>query len=342
MKPKLSIVIPTHNNIFLKDVLVAIIHCLGFSDDIQIVVVENPEITEKTVKDIEDACGGRTHNIVHIQSKLGANAARNAGCQRADADIIALIDDDCIVDCNWIHAVLSAHTIYPTAGIMGGPMRLIFKSDRPRWVESYFWSMLAGIDHGDGVVDFSHINDRYAGMIVSGNLTFKKRFFNQTDGFDETVGYIGKDSLMAHDEIRFIYECSQYGLPKKLYIGNIIVFHQIPKFRTEISYFLKRAYGDGYNFVKMIVNDKSNSHMTKEDIMVEYVLPRWGQGLNVGDITVVRQKIAHEESTRLYLTNIMQCKAEFVRGAFDYLNTTSVKSNMNRRTLLVIKQVNSI
>lgn len=321
MNKKISIVIPTHGQTFLDDVIRSIVGCYGFNNSIEVIIAENPTKTDAVASIISKY--NHLGNIIHIESALGANKARNAGIIASSGEIVGLIDDDCVLEPSWINSIISCYTIYPNAGVLGGCMKLIFKAPRPRWVEGVFWSMLAGVDHGDGIIDYSHIKDRYAGLIVSGNLAFKRYIYDQTNGFDESVGYIGKDKLMAGDEIKFIRECSELGLPNKLYVGSAIVFHQIPEERTSLSYFMKRAYGDGYNFMKTVCNDEVNEDQTAEDLVCTYALPRYNQYLSIQELGYIRSQIAHEESTRIFISNVIQCKIEYFRGIYDYLYETN-------------------
>jgi glycosyltransferase involved in cell wall biosynthesis len=316
MKKKLSIVIPTHGQTFLDEVLTSIVSCYGFNNTIEVVIAENPAKTTEVANIV--ARYNHLNNIIHIESPLGANKARNTGIRASSGEIVGLIDDDCILDPSWINSMLSCHMIYPNIGIVGGCMKLTFRHTKPRWVDGVFWSMLAGVDHGEGVIDYSYIKDRYAGIIVSGNLSFKRHIFDQTNGFDEGVGYVGKDQLMAGDEITLIRECSELGNPNKIYAGTAVVFHQIPKERTELSYFMKRAYGDGYNFIKTVCTDSINDDLTEEDIIVLHVLPRYHQYLSIPEIGTLRSQVAHEESIRIYINNVIKCKMEYFRGIYDY------------------------
>lgn len=328
MKPRLSIVIPTHNTDYnqhscLKDVLVSIVHSFGYSNEIEVLVVENPEKTECVAEIIKEASHNNEYNILHLSSKLGANRARNKGIQEAKSDIIALLDDDCVVDQSYIESVLAAHQLYPNVGVIGGSMKLVFNSQKPRWIEGYFIQCLAEVDHGEGVVDLSDTSDPYVAMIVSGNITFKKAMYNKTEGFDPNIGYIG-NNCMAQDEIEFIRECSKSGKPGRLYIGGITVYHHIPEARLSIDYFKKKSYGDGYNFGKLLTDYEEDFFV--EDAVVGHLLPRWSQHFNHNELAYIRQLIAHEESTRIHIHNLMRCKVEFVKGFEDYMTDHGIPS----------------
>lgn len=345
MKPKISIIIPTHKTdycqqMFLKDVLLSIIHSYGFDNSVEIIVVENPSKTQEVVDIIKFCCHNRRFNIIHTESGLGANRARNTGIRMASSDIIALIDDDCLVERGWINSIIAAHQIYPGVGVIGGSMKLIFKDRKPRWIDGYFTNMLAQVDHGDQVIDFSWDKDRTSGMIVSGNLSFKRAIYDKTSGFNEAVGYVG-NNYMSQDEIEFIYECTQLGSPAKLYIGSAIVYHHIPASRLNIDYFIKKSYGDGYNYAKMVCGTKEFSDMFIEDFITIYLLPKWNQYLNHHDLSEIRQKISHEESTRLYIRNIIRCRIAYFSGVEDYFKTISDRSYTSNNKLIFIDSVST-
>jgi glycosyltransferase involved in cell wall biosynthesis len=332
VKPKLSIIIPTHFTEYgqqycLKDVIVSIVHAFGYSDAIEIIVVENPNKTDRVADIIKDACHNRSYNVIHTSCQLGANRARNYGIQLAQSDIIALLDDDCVVGQGWIESILSAHLLYPNAGVIGGSMKLSFLCEKPRWIEGYFVQCLAEVDHGEGVHDLSGVTDPYVAMIVSGNLTFKKAIYDKTSGFDVNLGYIG-DNCMAQDEIEFIRECTIYGKPGRLYVGGMMVYHQIPKTRLCVDYFIKRSYGDGYNYARLICNYRKD--VCVEDAVVEQLLPRWSQHFHHMELSNLRQTIAHEESTRIYIYHLMKCKTAFFKGFEDFMVKHNIPSYVNQ------------
>lgn len=325
---KLSVVIPTHKNIYLREVLESLTNNYGYDPTItEIIIVENPEITLKTLNlAAEFGCQ-------LISSELGANRARNAGIKASTGEIVALIDDDCVPDRSWMNSVISSHEIYPHVGVIGGCMKLVFRCTKPRWLEGAFMSALASIDKGTTVIDYSDTVDPYGSMIVSGNISFKRYIYDQTPGFDEEVGYIGKDSFMAYDEISFINECMKYGYPRRLYIGSTIVYHYIPEYRTTIDYFIKKHYGDGYHFMKVATRDKQNEGKTLEDLIVEHALHRWPLLLTVEELGNIRNRICHEESTRIYITNVIRCKIAFFNGCLDYLLNHNIKTYDNKLLL---------
>jgi hypothetical protein len=195
-------------------------------------------------------------------------------------------------------------------------MKLTFNAPKPRWVEGYFTQCLAEVDHGDDVIDLSHVHDPYTAMIVSGNLTFKRAIYDKTNGFDNKLGYIG-NNCMAQDEIEFIRECSMYGKPNRMYIGSLVIYHNIPPGRLTIEYFKKKSYGDGYNFARL-VNNNEGDEVFLEDAVVNHAFPRWGQHLSPHELSYIRQLIAHEESTRIYIHHLIKCKMEWVRGFEDF------------------------
>lgn len=326
MKPKLSIVIPTHKTdynqqSFLKEVIISIIHSYGFDSSVEVIIVENPEKTQEISDLIKFCCHNREWNIIHTSSELGANKARNYGIKMAQSDVIALLDDDCVVYREWLNNVILAHQLYPEVGIIGGSMKLMFKCQKPRWIDGFFASSLAQIDFGtNNIIDCTQSRN-----IASGNISFKKSIYNLTSGFDETVGYVGSN-CMSQDEISFIQECSLIGKPGVLYIGNITILHQIGQSRLSIDYFIKKSYGDGYNYGRMLHNNIKHKDLFIEDYVVIHGWPRWNQYLNLKELSEVRQRISHEESTRIYIRNLMKCKIAFFCGFEDYISNADIKS----------------
>src|SRR5689334_7198003 len=53
----------------------------------------------------------------------GACHARNVGFQMVDGNIVALLDDDCTVEANWLMQVASAFERHPRAALIMGTVR---------------------------------------------------------------------------------------------------------------------------------------------------------------------------------------------------------------------------
>lgn len=321
MQPTLSVIIPTHKQKFLRETLQSLIHVQGFSDKIEVIVVENPELTDSTIN-IVNEFSQKGHNIRLICSGIGANRARNAGILNAKSKYIALLDDDCYAHSLWLSSIISIFTLYPKIGVFGGIVRPVFLGRKPRWLNGFFEQLLACCDYGDEILDWSDWPKEAGAGLVSANLAFRKEIWEELNGFDEEVGYVGRN-LTPGDEVNFILDANKIGEPGRLYVGKMMVYHQIDEERCSLEWLKKRAYGQGMGMAKTFDRDKGNIDKTVEDLLSENIIPEWNNYFNIESVSEVRTKLSHEESMRLYLRYLIECRSSYFSGITDYFNNFS-------------------
>jgi glycosyltransferase involved in cell wall biosynthesis len=326
-RPILSIVIPLYRKKYLDQQLNAISALNGISEDIEIVLAENPVKTQEAA-DIVSKWNNML-NIKHIESKSGANIARNTGITHAKSEKIALIDDDCMPEQTWLSQILSIYTLYPKVGIFGGAQRINFLCKRPRWLHGYFMDLLGRLDFGYHIIDYTAWGTEMDGRIVSANLSFYKRVWESAGGFEENLGQLDghkPDGFFA-DEVLFINRCGDpRNRPGKLYVGSMTVWQQIDNDRANIDYLVKRGYGHGASVAQSILMSERTEGLTIEDICHDYLIWQWNSTLNFDDIGKIRSEIAHEESLRLYLRYCFKVRAAFINGFLDTIESSDRKS----------------
>jgi GT2 family glycosyltransferase len=71
------------------------------------------------------------------QPSPGSYAARNLGIAHSRATYLAFTDADCIPAGDWLESGLDYFTAHPGSRVLGGPVEVFPKGDRPNWVEAY-------------------------------------------------------------------------------------------------------------------------------------------------------------------------------------------------------------
>lgn len=64
------------------------------------------------------------------ENRIGVSSARNTGISLANGDVVAIIDDDCYVEPDWLEATLSIFAL-PDIDLAGGPVLLHNPQDLP-------------------------------------------------------------------------------------------------------------------------------------------------------------------------------------------------------------------
>ena len=79
----------------------------------------------------------------HIrEDKLGLTPARLRGIREAQAEILVFVDDDNVLDDDYLEVALKISKDYPFIGAWGGQIRGEFEIEPPEWTKPY-WGMLA-------------------------------------------------------------------------------------------------------------------------------------------------------------------------------------------------------
>jgi glycosyltransferase involved in cell wall biosynthesis len=228
---EMYIIIPTHKPKYLDKVLGGL--RLQSYKNFKVIIVENPELT-KEVRDLASE-----YNCNHIQSPIGANNARNTGVSFTDDYddwVIALLDDDCIPDTDWTLNIYNAFKENKNISCIGGNVTLSTDKNLTALQAQY----LTRINWGN-TNPFRELQQ--GEYLASCNLAFKKSIYKNVGGFNANLGYLGKDNFIPNDEVLFIRDCANHG--KVCYNDNMRVLHLIND-RINKSFFLKRAYGQGY------------------------------------------------------------------------------------------------
>jgi glycosyltransferase involved in cell wall biosynthesis len=248
-EPEMYIIIPTHKPKYLEKVLGGL--KLQSYKNFKVIIVENPDKT----KEVEDLA--ISYNCTHIQSPIGANNARNTGVSTIDnwADwVIALLDDDCIPEIDWTLNIYNSFKENDNISCIGGNVSLSTDKNLTALQAQY----LTKINWGNTNPYRELQKGEY---LASCNLAFKKSVYDKVGGFNANLGYLGKDNFIPNDEVLFIRDCANHG--KVCYNDNMRVLHLIND-RINNSFFLKRAYGQGYANILLEQEQGINSNCHNE------------------------------------------------------------------------------
>ena len=168
-----------------------------------------------------------------VESRQGVAYARNTGLEASTGHYIGFIDDDEIVDKNWIRAMLKGFALGGSVGAVTGPVIPQYTSQTPVWMTSAF--------HGsEGGPNYRLLSTKEA--IGTGNSMFRAEFVEDIR-FKTTLGRV-KNSLISGEDTDFVQQLYDKG-----YVGayspEAIVHHMIPPERTMLQWFVQRYFAEG-------------------------------------------------------------------------------------------------
>jgi len=161
-------------------------------------------------------------NVLYVFLPNGKNkmpTSRNLGFKHAKSEVIAFIDDDCIVQKGWLNACARSYI----SDVIGGVGGMIIDSEAEN--ESYKNNEIGKVAFNGERIRGFHKNP---GRIIEvdhlggGNMSFRKSIINRLNGFD--IHYIGSNVL---EETDFCARVIKAGY-KLLFNPSMSVIHDAP------------------------------------------------------------------------------------------------------------------
>ena len=146
----LDVVVCTYNNAALLDETLDALAGQQVSSDVdwRVLVVDN-NCTDETPAVVErQAARSRVPLSSVREPEQGLTPARLRGVRETRGDWIAFVDDDCLLDPDWIQRAAEFAAAHPEAGGFGGRVVLDWEQPPREYVRRYGWAF-AEQDHGD-------------------------------------------------------------------------------------------------------------------------------------------------------------------------------------------------
>ena len=250
----LSVLIATYNRMaHLKQALDSLSGQEGAEQILWEVIIVDNNSTDGTRDFVREYAKGCSLNLrYYFEPSQGKSYALNAGIKEAKGQVIAITDDDVVVDKNWISSIWQACNRYSNL-CFGGKILPLWPQDIPSWITTEGPYRLVGgaiISHdwGNSVCPY----DRQMYAPLGANLFIRRKAFEEFGEFNtelgpkglrsETQGYM-EDSELCFRLMRAGEQC--------LYIPAALVYHPVPAERLKKSYFLRWYFGSGKALVRM-------------------------------------------------------------------------------------------
>ena len=229
----ISIIICTYNREkYIRPLLESIAKNDYPTTDYEIVLVDN-NCTDNTHGVCEQFAAAHKEVAFRyvIESEQGLSAARNKGIKEAKGDIIIYVDDDALVDSDYIRIYAEHFAANPDTMAAGGPIEPLYETEEPSWRSPYTKALLtAGMNYGTHVREYP--NGRYPG---GGNAAYRKEVFDRVGLFNTELGRKG-NLLLASEEKDIFDKMKALGM-KVLYLPTPVLHHCIPQAKLEEDYF---------------------------------------------------------------------------------------------------------
>lgn len=297
----LSIVIPTYRPKFLERTLRALFRQTT-QIKYEIIVVENGEQLEST----EELC--RQLGVRYLFTPtMGANHARNHGVENANFDLIALVDDDIMPYPLWMESIVRLHKEYDF-DVAGGRVDLHFLEQPPEWLLGQFQRMLVKINWEDLLtVDPTgpfFLKQKAGQYLATANMSFSRSSWEYVGGFDEELGYIGRELWAANDEPPFLDKC--FNRNGVIYDPSMSVRHIIDIDRMDIRWFEKRYFGQGVADFRW--------HRKKHNLSIDDAWAMFVEKPSFGNYRLTIDEIQDKRVRTEFMKVYYHCKIQYFRG----------------------------
>ena len=173
------------------------------------------------------------------ERKQGAAYARNKGFENSIGEIIAVIDDDCIVDDAWLSALAREFASDSVLSVLGGRVELYDGKAKPVSIRP---------SRTREVFDSP---DQLFSLIPGCNMAFRREVYERVGGFDTWFGPGAR--IPPAEDVDFIYRAYKAGF-KILYSPDVLVYHDHGRNTDAAVRQVKRGYviGRGAFYCKYI------------------------------------------------------------------------------------------
>jgi len=240
----LSITICTYNRLeYLKKCLTSILDQTQGSQIIEINIIDNNS-TDNTKNYIAERQKEFPEINYYIEKKQGISHARNLSFKVCKGDFLAFVDDDAIINKNWLESLLNELKNQNQNIVYGGPIYPKFETEPEKWIDKNYF--VRKFKETDGFLGTIKSKEGFSG----GNMCISKNLFLKSDEFNTEIGMTG-GNLGLGEEPDFFYKLVKNNKEVKLYnISEMSITHSEASYKLEKEYLRDRIILNANQFTK--------------------------------------------------------------------------------------------
>jgi glycosyltransferase involved in cell wall biosynthesis len=198
----------------------------------ELIVVDNNS-RDRTRDLVEELTRSSRLDIRYVfEPRQGKSYALNTGIAEANGEIIALTDDDVIVDRQWLREVKKAFDEFDCLGV-AGKVTPLWSFPKPPWLVetgpyALDWGPIVNFDLGENPC-------AVRGSPAGANLSFKRTVFDRYGFFRTDLGP-SKGGLMRGEDTEFFVRLTRCG-ETILYAPKAVVYHPVERSRSRKGYY---------------------------------------------------------------------------------------------------------
>ncbi|WP_461789883.1 glycosyltransferase [Pedobacter sp.] len=245
MTPKISVVISAHNprKDFFPKVLRGLERQTLANNDWELIIVDN--LSTEKLQNIYKINWHPNHRFI-VEENLGLAYARKRGFFEAKGDLLINVDDDIILDENYLKNAWNIYSRFPFLGVFGcqikpefeipPKLKIEYYGNAERKVEEDIWS--------NNIKEYDS-TPFGAGMCLRKEVYKEYLEVLETEDFRLQLGRRGKE-LLSCEDIDIVFFTCQMGLGKGMF-KDLIITHFVPETKMSVGYLIKNNYWNMYS-----------------------------------------------------------------------------------------------
>lgn len=232
----------------------------------------------------------------HFQPKQGRGNAVNKGIEQATGEVMAITDDDCVIDSRWANNILATFN-RKNIDLLTGKIIAVFQEKLPRWLDpNLIHGPFCNINAGDVYFE----NDEKRLSFAGANMAFTKEGVAKYGNFTLLFGR-GEDVVFFN---RWVKGGAKFGYAPNVIVNHINYPNRVTKEYVKKWYFLAGT-GQGLTL--------KNSGLNK--IRSFLGVPFWiYKKLIVNGLNVIRFYFTQPARSYFHRTKVYHCA-----GTFSYI-----------------------
>ena len=214
----------------------------GFDWEVLIVDNNSSDNTREVVEELVRM--SRIKLRYTFEPQQGLNHARNRGIEESDSRYFCYVDDDILVDSNWLAALYEALES-KDADAVGGRIHLDPEIRLPPWITPEVQGFLGYQDYGDE----PFMMDGKTQYPYGGNMSINRRVVNRIGMFNPKLGRKGegrsRNELFKGAETDYFHRLAATGDARIFYEPRAVVYHQVLPHQLKRKYLLTIHYNAG-------------------------------------------------------------------------------------------------
>jgi glucosyl-dolichyl phosphate glucuronosyltransferase len=179
--------------------------------------------------------------ILH-EAVPGKPPALRTGIAAATGKILALTDDDVLVETGWI-ATIRRLFDDPSLALVGGRVDPRWEADVPRWLQLEQHGRYSRMTSPLALLHYGETQPLGARTAVGANLAVRRDVFEAVGGLSPDLGRF-RGTLLCGEDRDLCRRVAAAGYRSE-YRPELIVRHWVPAARTRMSYYLRWFYWSG-------------------------------------------------------------------------------------------------